>query len=843
MARLTSELVVRLFDQVTKPAQAVARAIKGIGDARDRAEKRMDDIRGRMVDAVGAGYVLTNALKAPISAAVDFESKMADVRKVVDFPTPASFKAMGDDIRAMSLEMPMAASGIADIVAAAGQSGLAQNELLDFAKMAAQVGVAWDVSGAEAGDALAKLKTAIGLSVKDTGLLADAINHLGNKSAASAPDILNMVRRVAGSAKTFGLSAEQAAAFGSAMIGAGFEAEVAATSFLNMGRALTKGESATKRQNGAFAQLGLDAGKVAKRMQKDAVGTISDVLARLRRLPEHMLAPVMSDLFGDEARALTPLITTQGLLEKSLGYVADEATYAGSAFEEYKVRSQTTANAMQLFQNRLNNLGITIGSALIPALNDIMAGLSPVIDGVTRFAEANPVLTRNVIAATSAVVGFRIAVVGLQWALGMSNLSLLTAGASVVSFGSKIGTAAKAVAAFTFAPFLAGAAAARRAMVGFAASAAILGPGGALRIAVSGLGPAMLGLLSPIRLVAAAMGVLKMAVIGTGIGAVLVGIALAGAWIYNNWKGISTAFEAFKGAFSRAIEPIRPALEPVVGLFTAIGDAIGTLTGRVDPLGGKWAALGISIGKGLGEGLVAVVQKGGEIVAFIQGLPAKLAAVPWGNVAAGLIAEFVAIPFRLASIPLEILGIFTGIDLGGAAAAMIATFVAGVKQGILNLAGWVKQKLKDMFTVNVSLPFGLGGGGGKPSAPAAPIYEPAPDMMRAKGGPVRAGETYVVGDGGEPEFYTPHADGFVTPMSKAADLERRAMANAGRRGSAGSSGGRSAGAGGGSFTYAPSYTIPATGMDAAALRALLEEHDRDAMRRFESMQDGAFADS
>src|SRR5690606_9652241 len=115
------------------------------------------------------------------------------------------------------------------------------------------------------------------------------------------------MRRVAAQGAVFGFTSTQTAAFGSAMIGAGAQSDVAATSFRNMGRALTRGRSASKRQRAAFGAIGLDAEDVAKRMPQDALGTTLDVLERLAALPEHLQASVMSDLFGDEARALAPI--------------------------------------------------------------------------------------------------------------------------------------------------------------------------------------------------------------------------------------------------------------------------------------------------------------------------------------------------------------------------------------------------------------------------------------------------------------------------------------------------------------------------------------------------------
>ena len=66
-------------------------------------------------------------------AAIKFESAMADVRKVVDFDTPQQFNEMGQAILDLSTKIPITAEGLAQIVAAGGQSGIAREELLGFA--------------------------------------------------------------------------------------------------------------------------------------------------------------------------------------------------------------------------------------------------------------------------------------------------------------------------------------------------------------------------------------------------------------------------------------------------------------------------------------------------------------------------------------------------------------------------------------------------------------------------------------------------------------------------------------------------------------------------------------
>ncbi|GHT91927.1 hypothetical protein FACS1894122_05050 [Alphaproteobacteria bacterium] len=52
-------------------------------------------------------------LGAPIKAAVDFESAMADVAKVVDFPEPDGLLKMGNSLKEMSRTIPLSAEGLA----------------------------------------------------------------------------------------------------------------------------------------------------------------------------------------------------------------------------------------------------------------------------------------------------------------------------------------------------------------------------------------------------------------------------------------------------------------------------------------------------------------------------------------------------------------------------------------------------------------------------------------------------------------------------------------------------------------------------------------------------------
>lgn len=368
--------------------------------------KAMLDSASWQAAAVGAAAIGA-ALTASVKAAIDFESSMADVRKVVPGLEEAeAFNAMKQSILDLSKELPVSAQGLAEIMAAAGQAGIAKEELEDFTRSAAVMGVAFDISAGEAGNAMAKLRTSMGLSQPEVINLADAMNFLSNSMASSASEITEFMLRSGAVGKQVAMTAEQTAALGSAMIAAGAAPEVASTSFNNLIKALTKGETATERQEGAFERLGLSATEVAKRMQQDAVGTIRDVFQRISQLPAEIRTATISEIFGDEARALTPLITNMKLFEQAIGAVGEKSAYTGSMLAEFESRAGTTANQFQLFKNNIQALAIVMGDTLLPGLNMLAAALIGILKPVTWLVQNVPGLAPVISAISVAFVSF-----------------------------------------------------------------------------------------------------------------------------------------------------------------------------------------------------------------------------------------------------------------------------------------------------------------------------------------------------------------------------------------------------------------------------------------------------
>lgn len=397
--------------------------------------------KGFSLGDIAKGGAFAAPFIAGAKAAIEFESAMADVRKVVDFDSPAQFKQMGDDVMRMSTRLPMAAKDIAAIVAAGGQAGLARGELTRFAEDAVKMGVAFDSTAEESGAMMAKWRTSFRLTQDQVVGLADKINYLSNNGPASAKQIASIVTRIGPLGEVAGLASGQIAAMGATLAGMGVQEEVAATGMKNFMLTLTAGASATKQQQQVFKALRMDAKKVAVDMQKDAQGTIVRILTAISKVDKTKQASVLQTLFGRESiGAIAPMLNNLDLLKKNFANVGDETKYAGSMSKEYEARAATTANNIQLLQNRVVAAGEAIGSILLPPINGFIGAVGPMIDQIAVLIRANPWLVKGILGAALAFGAIRVAMVGASVAMrvlnavvGMSPLGLVVRGMALAA--------------------------------------------------------------------------------------------------------------------------------------------------------------------------------------------------------------------------------------------------------------------------------------------------------------------------------------------------------------------------------------------------------------------------
>lgn len=370
--------IITAVDKLSAPLKGMKKQIKSF----------KKEFSAGMAGAAALGTSVVTAMIAPIKQAIDFESTMADVRKVVDFDTPEQFKQMSEEVLKLSTKLPMAADGIGQIVAAGGQAGIAKEELMSFAESAVKMGVAFDQTAKQSGQMMAEWRTAFKLTQNSVIELADKINYLSNTTPASAQKISDIVTRVGSLAETAGVSTGDLAALGATIGGMGVEAEVAGTGIQNFMLALTN--ASTSRAKNVLKAIGMTPKQLSKGMVKDSRATMIKVLEGLSKLPKDKQAKGLEWLFGRESiKAIAPLLTNLDLLKSNFSKVADKQKYSGSMQKEYATRAATTANAIQLFKNQMQVASVTIGSEFLPAITRTTEKLMPLINRFSEWAKTH----------------------------------------------------------------------------------------------------------------------------------------------------------------------------------------------------------------------------------------------------------------------------------------------------------------------------------------------------------------------------------------------------------------------------------------------------------------------
>lgn len=484
---------------LTKVKESFTRIGSAVDQVRAKHKAAMDELRSQRqamrsdaMDAIGIGATAF----VPVKLAIDFESAMSDVKKVVDFDTPDGFQKLSDDIMRMSRYLPLSVEQLAQIAASGGQLGVAAKDIPAFVEQIAKMATAFDMSAESAGDSMAKLANVYGIPIAQIGRLGDAINQLSNESPAKASDIVATLGRVGGVAKQFGLTERQAASLSNAFIALGKPPEMAGTAINGMLTKLATADKQGAKFQGALRQIGLSATGLKRSIKQDAEGALVGFLQALEQVPADKRMGVLVDLFGleyaDDVAVLAGSVKTYTDSIAALLSGRDN----GSMDKEFEERAKTTAANLQKLKNGMNELGVNIGSAVLPHLNRLVDAVRPVVGAIASWAKENPGLMFGLVSAVAGFAALKLVSFGVFY-----GFNLLRTGWTWVSTGFRM---ARAIGLFSPALWL-----------------RVAGGARTFATAVLFLGRALL--LNP-------------------IGLIITAIATAGYLVYRNWDKIGPLF-------------------------------------------------------------------------------------------------------------------------------------------------------------------------------------------------------------------------------------------------------------------------------------------------------------
>ncbi|WP_455934037.1 phage tail tape measure protein [Neisseria sp.] len=433
----------------TLTKEELSRATAGYNDEVFRLNKSLSDLRPTLSDfanefrGVASGAAgLTYAARE----AVKFESAMAGVRKVVD-GTPEQIEQLGGQVKKLAVEFGMMPEQMAEIVAAGGQLGIAADKLDEFARVTATMATAFGLTAEEAGNAAATIANVFQLPIGEVEKLGDAINVLGNNTAAREKDIVAAMARIGGTAKQFGLAADEAAALADAFIALGKPPEVAATAINAMLQKLQTAQSQGKGFQTALEGIGTSADEMAANIAANPQQALTGFLHKLEGLDKQSRALTLSQLFGTEySDDIALLVGSLGEYEKALGLVNDQAQIQGAMQKEAAAALNTAEGQINKAKAAVSNMAGELGNALLPILKITASSVETVATAIGDFTKDFPVLSKLAIYFAAARVAMEAysAVVRLGGASALKSLVSQKAAvdALTVSYG-KAGLAAK----------------------------------------------------------------------------------------------------------------------------------------------------------------------------------------------------------------------------------------------------------------------------------------------------------------------------------------------------------------------------------------------------------------
>lgn len=572
-------------------------ALKDSSKSMSERLKTLSDLSvSGMKASIGSITALGGSITALAALAIQFESAMADVKKVVDFKTPEGFKNLSKQLLDLTDTIPMTANELAAITASGGQLGVAEEDLKDFTTTIAKMSVAFDMSAEDSGDAMAKLANVYKIPIKDIGKLGDAINELSNSSPAKASDIVNTLGRIGGVAKQFGLTENAAAALANSFISLGKAPEVAGTAINGMLTKLMTADKGGKKFQAALGAMGLSAKEVKKAISKDAQGALTDFLKKIEKLPKDKQMGILVDLFGLEyADDVAVLASNTEVLDKSLKTLQEtdengKPKYLGSMEKEFAARAATTENALALLKNSFTKLSISIGQYVLPVINDFIGWLQPVILSISEWINANSDLMTSIAKWGTYIIG---GVAGFSVLMGVLSgvtfvalkaFSVFKTSWTIISFVGKgllgLGKILISVTGVMAKLLVAGV---LKLAYGFGY---LIGTVAKMAMFALNLGKILAGALFK-GLMMAGKGILFVgrALLTNPIGLLITGIAVAayliydnwgtiGPWFANLWNTVSGYFSAFcswvQGIWSGALGWVSSAWDSVTGYFSGL---------------------------------------------------------------------------------------------------------------------------------------------------------------------------------------------------------------------------------------------------------------------------------
>ena len=561
-----------------------------------QASQEMFNAYNNFQGALNTAQQIAAPFQSAAETAIDFEHSMSRVKALTQSQNiregnmaqvKADMELLTAQARELGATTMFTAKQAADAMGYLGMAGWKTQQIYGTMPGMLNLAAAAGADLAQTADIVSDNMTAMGVPVKDAGHFMDVYAYALTNSNARLTDFGETMKYAAPVAKAYGSSLDETAAMVMMMANAGIKGSMAGTS-LRMGLLRLAGppKTATKEMEKlglslSDAQAGaLEADAVIRGLGIDLTGatSASDKMTRVlmqlhdktKNLSQDEKLATFKGIFGVNAETGWLALFDQGP-EVFMKYLEGLRAADGYSAQVAETMNDDTRGALIRLESAWDAFKERTGEALTPAIRSVAESFAPLVTAAANFVAANPAIVQAAasIAAALATIVVGAAAVKLAfagWAFVTSSINLV-----------------------------------RTALAGLAGTSVL----SSVATSISAVGAAL-----------ANAGRAAMALAFSPVGAVLLAIALAGLWCYQNWDKVAPVLSNIAGIISGALGP---AITQVQTALSALSSS-----GGFSALSAAASQLASVVGGTLVKAFAALLTVAAQVVATVIQLFADL---------------------------------------------------------------------------------------------------------------------------------------------------------------------------------------------------------------------------
>lgn len=412
------------LDEAAEAARKASDEVEKFGDKSEETGKQSEESSKKSRDGIkelqgvlaSAGIAATlNEIKNGFfdcsEAAAQFETSTAMVATIAD-TSQKSLSSISKEVRSYSNETGEAASDMAEATYQAISAGINTADAAAFAGTATKLAVGGFTSATTAVDVLTTAINAYGLAASDATQLSDYLITTQNLGKTSVDQLAQSVGKVIPLASAYNVQMDNLSSAYAVLTANGIATAESGTYLKSM-----------------LNELGDTGSDVSEVLLNSTGKTFAQLMEQGYSLGDVMA--MLGDAVDGDSTAFNALWSSteagSGALslfnagaDKYNSVLDSMRTSAGATEKAYSTMADTTDKSKQRMENSFNNLKISVGDVLNPALTQVYEGFTSVFAGMSDFVDEHPA----VVAAISAIA---VGVGGFTGALATYNLATTAA--------------------------------------------------------------------------------------------------------------------------------------------------------------------------------------------------------------------------------------------------------------------------------------------------------------------------------------------------------------------------------------------------------------------------------